>query len=40
VRIEERGLRDRDTLSLDRDGPQLKISVEDTDMTVVSGTDL
>jgi hypothetical protein len=24
--------------SLDREGPQLKISVQDTDMTVVSGT--
>ena len=40
ARIEERGLRDRDTLSLDRDGPQLTISVQDTDMTVVSGTEL
>ena len=40
ARIEERGLRDRDTLSLDRDGPQLTISVQDTDMTVVSGTQL
>ena len=40
TRIEERGLKDRDTLSLDRDGPQLTISVQDTDMTVVSGTEL
>ena len=40
ARIEERGLRDRDTLSLDRDGPQLTISVQDTDMTEVSGTEL
>ena len=38
ARIEERGLRDRDTLSLDCDGPQLTISVQDTDITVVSGT--
>ena len=27
-----------DVYSLDRKGPQLKISVQDTDMTVVSGT--
>ena len=40
ARIEERGLRDQDTLSLDRNGPQLTISVQDTDMTVVSGTEL
>ena len=38
ARIEESGLRDRDVLTLDREGPQLKISVQDTDMTVVSGT--
>ena len=38
ARIEESGLRDRDVLALDREGPQLKISVQDTDMTVVSGT--
>ena len=40
ARIEERGLRDQDTLSLDRNGPQLTISFQDTDMTVVSGTEL
>jgi len=40
ARIGERALRDRDTLSLDRDGPRLTISVQDTDMTVVSGTEL
>jgi len=34
--VTEKMLRDRDVLSLDQDGPQLKISVQDTDVTVVS----
>ena len=38
--IQESVLRDNDVLSLDQDGPQLTISVEDTDVTVVSPTGL
>lgn len=38
--IQETVLRDNDALSLDQDGPQLTISVEDTDVTVVSPTGL
>lgn len=35
-RVDEGLLRDRDTISLDQDGPQLTINVQDTDVTVVS----
>lgn len=38
--IQESVLRDNDVLSLDQDGPQLTINVEDTDVTVVSPTGL
>jgi hypothetical protein len=38
--IQETVLRDNDALSLDQDGPQFTISVEDTDVTVVSPTGL
>ena len=38
--IQESVLRDNDVLSLDQDGPQLTVRVEDTDVTVVSPTGL
>ena len=38
--IQESVLRDKDVLSLDQDGPQLTVRVEDTDVTVVSPTGL
>ena len=38
--IQESVLRDNDVLSLDIDGPQLTVRVEDTDVTVVSPTGL
>ena len=37
-RISEALLRDKDVLYLDENGPQVTISVQDTDVTVVSGT--
>ena len=38
--IQESVLRDNDVLSLDQDGPQLTVRVQDTDVTVVSPTGL
>ena len=38
--ISEALLRDKDLLCLDESGPQVTISVQDTDVTVVSGTHL
>ncbi len=38
--IEETVLRDNDVLSLDQEGPRLTVSVEDTDVTVVSPAGL
>ena len=37
-RISEALLHDTDVLCLDKSGPQVSISVQDTDITLVSGT--